>query len=213
MRTQQSSVNSELNEIATSRNLNNAADIVQCIKEGNSEAESELIRKYQRGLRFMIRNHTNDDELAKDLVQETFIVVIQRLRSKSIFEPAKLSSFLHRTARNIMIGHIRKTSRRRTDANSEVIDRTEGTLESPDTAAIRDQEAVIVRQLLKEMRCERDRQILLRFYLLEQEKLRICEDLELSEVHFNRVLYRARQRFGVIAKEYDRVARSRLLKK
>ncbi len=42
---------------------------------------------------------------------------------------------------------------------------------------------------------DRDRQILYRFYIAEEDKERICADLDLSSLHFNRVLFRARQRF------------------
>ena len=112
-----------------------------------------------------------------------------------------------------MIGYLRKTARRRTDANTTQIERTAGNLEDQGLSSIRDQEASIVREILNELKCERDRQILHRFYLLEEDKVDICQDLELSDVHFNRVLYRARQRFGVLVKEYERREQSCLLEK
>jgi RNA polymerase sigma-70 factor, ECF subfamily len=52
----------------------------------------------------------------------------------------------------------------------------------------------MVRRLLQEM-SERDRQILYRFYIAEEDKDRICADLQLSSLHFNRVLHRARERY------------------
>jgi RNA polymerase sigma-70 factor (ECF subfamily) len=52
----------------------------------------------------------------------------------------------------------------------------------------------MIRKLLQEM-SERDRQILYRFYIAEEDKDRICADLPLSSLHFNRVLHRARERY------------------
>ncbi len=37
--------------------------------------------------------------------------------------------------------------------------------------------------------------MLYRYYLAEEDKAAICADLGLSSLHFNRVLWRARQRF------------------
>jgi len=52
----------------------------------------------------------------------------------------------------------------------------------------------IIEQLVQ----PRDREILHRFYLLDQDKSRVCSALELSSVHFDRVLYRARKRIREI---------------
>jgi hypothetical protein len=41
----------------------------------------------------------------------------------------------------------------------------------------------------------RDREILIRFYLDEEDKDSICSSLRLSEAHFTRVIFRARNRF------------------
>lgn len=188
---------------AATRDLSGPADFCRSIRNGSLHAETALVRKYERGLRYLVRHHTNDDEFAKEVVQETFIVVIQRLRTTGIDEPAKLSPFLHKTARNIMIGQLRKVARRRTDANSPRIEQTAGNLEDQHQSLIREQDALVIRQLLAELKCDRDRQILQRFYLLEEDKADICADLDLSYTHFNRVLYRARQRFGVLVAEYE----------
>ena len=63
------------NSAASSTNFSNAVNIVRLIKQGKTDAETELIRKYQRGLRFLVRNCTDDDELAKEIVQDTFLAV------------------------------------------------------------------------------------------------------------------------------------------
>src|SRR6266542_2351992 len=50
-------------------------------------------------------------------------------------------------------------------------------------------------QLISEMRSDRDRQILHRFFITEEDKGKICADLGLTSLHFNRVLSRALKRF------------------
>ena len=62
-------------------------------------------------------------------------------------------------------------------------------------AVLLEEEAAIVRRLIAEMPTDRDRQLLLRFYVAEEEKDSICGELGLDSLHFNRVLFRARHRF------------------
>ena len=51
------------------------------IREGDVSAESELIRQFEPGLRVLLRRRTGGDHgLLQDLVQDTLLVVIQRLR-------------------------------------------------------------------------------------------------------------------------------------
>jgi RNA polymerase sigma-70 factor (ECF subfamily) len=61
-----------------------------------------------------------------------------------------------------------------------------------------------VRRLIGELDTDRDRQILYRFYIAEEDKERICADLELSSLHFNRVLFRARQRFKELLEGFEK---------
>jgi RNA polymerase sigma-70 factor (ECF subfamily) len=49
--------------------------------------------------------------------------------------------------------------------------------------------------VIDELPTDRDRQLLFRFYIAEDDKERICADLGLTSLHFNRVLHRARERY------------------
>jgi RNA polymerase sigma-70 factor (ECF subfamily) len=66
------------------------------------------------------------------------------------------------------------------------------------SAVLLDEEAETVRRLIRELPTDRDRQLLLRYYVSEEEKESLCADLGLDSLHFNRVLFRARQRFKEI---------------
>src|SRR5207253_245294 len=59
----------------------------------------------------------------------------------------------------------------------------------------RPQWAAAARRMLGEMPGERDRDLLVRFYLNDEAKEQICQELKLSQEHFNRVIFRARNRF------------------
>ena len=49
-------------------------------------------------------------------------------------------------------------------------------------------------KVLNQLSVARDREILRRFYLKDEDKAEICIDLQLSAAHFDRVLYRAKKR-------------------
>ena len=48
------------------------------------------------------------------------------------------------------------------------------------------------------MPVERDRDLLIRLYVYDQDKEEICRELGLDSLHFNRVLFRAKGRFKKI---------------
>ncbi len=59
-----------------------AASLVTRIAQGEKQAEEQLVARYSRGLLSFLRRKTNADDLADDLHQDTFRIVLERLRSK-----------------------------------------------------------------------------------------------------------------------------------
>ena len=182
-----------------------AAETVRRIQTGDRAAEAALVERHQRGVLYLLRHRTGDPDLAEDLLQDTFRVVLERLRGKGLAEPHKLAGFLRATAQNLWLNEYRKRARRKTDEDSEVVERTVEAARGQLDETIRGRQALAIRQLLGELKTERDRQILMRFYLAEEDKAEICADLELSSLHFNRVLHRAKLRFKeILERERER---------
>ncbi len=180
-----------------------AIDLSQRIASGDRSAESELVSQYGGGLMIMLRQRTGDHQLASDLYQEAFIIVIRRLRRANLDEPEKLAAFLHATAKNVLIGDARKDARRKTFADSDIVAAAPDGRPGPSDQVNQSEEAEIVRELIDEMRSERDKALLLRFYLDEEDKSDICAALSLSSIHFDRVLFRARRRFKDLLTRYE----------
>lgn len=162
---------------------------------GALPSEHALIDRYRRGVLFMLLRQTGDSALAEDLCQETFRIVIERLRTKGLEQPELLNAFIRSTARNVAIGEYRKHTRRKTEADTDAVERAGGPEEDPERIVDRAEHGELVHQVLDELNTDRDRDILYRFYIAEEDKDAICADLGLSTLHFNRVLFRARQRF------------------
>ncbi|MFL6201457.1 MAG: RNA polymerase sigma factor [Thermoanaerobaculia bacterium] len=170
-----------------------ATGLVRRIASGDAAAEGEFFARYSRGLLYLLRRLA--PEMAEDLHQETFRIVLERLRRRELDEPEGLAGFLRGTARNLVIAERRKAARRRTEADDEELAQAVHPAPGQLSAVLLDEEAETVRQLIRELPTERDRQLLLRFYVTEEDKESLCADLGLDSLHFNRVLFRARQRF------------------
>ena len=170
-------------------------DIASKIVAGDDDAEAQFVQRYSRWLRLILFKRIKDAELALDLTQQALLTVLIRLRKRPLDEPAKLDNFVYRTAINLFINDARQKSRRRTFADSERIENIPAPDPSPFDALVREQMSAAIIELMKKLPTDRDREILYRFYILGDEKALVCQDLNISLLHFNRVLYRARQRF------------------
>ena len=181
-----------------------AADLVRRIMAGEADAEGDLVARYRRGLLYLLSRLGALQDVADDLAQETFRIVIERLRHSGLADPAGLAPFLRGTARNLLIAERRKAARRRTWGDSGELARAVAPAPSALQALLADEEAQMVRRLIGELPTDRDRELLMRFYVGEEDKDAICADLGLESMHFNRVLFRARQRFKELLERFQR---------
>ncbi len=174
------------------------ARLVERIRSGDRRAEEDLVERFSHGLSLMLRRLARDPSLAEDVHQETFRVVLKKARAGEIREGEKLAGFLRGTARNLLLAEWRKGARLERDGDAEALGEA-GRDPAADVApqlrqVLRHEEASLVRKLLGELRFERDRQILVRFYLSEDTKHEICADLGVEVARFKGVLHRARER-------------------
>jgi RNA polymerase sigma-70 factor, ECF subfamily len=165
------------------------------IRAGDTDAEAILITRLQSGLRLVANRAAGGDfELSRDVCQDTLVILIRRLRTTGLDDPSNLEAFAAQTARNLVIAARRKSLRQRTATDLEAL------ASVPDPRRMAPEEeasgrlGVLVRRLLAELPVDRDRAILTRFYLKDQDKSEICRDLNLSDLGFNQVIFRARNR-------------------
>ena len=143
----------------------------------------------------MLEHRTGDIQRAEDIHQDTFCIVLERLRTSSISDPARISAFIHRTAINVLIGEYRKESRRQTYPDTDLIQRQKDNSSDQLRQLIRSESGNAIRETILALSNARDRELLYRFYILQEEKPTICKVLTLTSEHFDRVISRARKRF------------------
>lgn len=189
-----------------------ANGLVERIVNGDRRAEAEMVERYNRGLRFLLRRKARDTQLAEDLLQETWAVALQKIRAGGVSNPGRLAGYLCGIAKNLAIGEYRRKSRQRTSANSEIVDLVADESPSPFQRVSRAQVCGHVRDYLNDLKRDRDREILNRFYVKDEDKKTICNDMALDSAHFNRVLFRARQRLKEVVLRADMRSRLQVVK-
>jgi RNA polymerase sigma-70 factor (ECF subfamily) len=162
---------------------------------GDADAETELVRRYKEGVSIIIGQIVHNSSITEDLCQETFKITLHKIRAGHVREPERLSGFIRGVARNVAIDYVRKM---RQLTNQEEIGKAEQIPDpQPDQFENlwRKEKADIVRRTISELKVERDRQVLSRYFLAEEDKSQICADLGLTSKQFNSILSRALKRY------------------
>lgn len=160
------------------------------------------LQNLRAGVLSLLRKELRDFALADDLCNETFLIVLERLRQRPLDDPAGLSSFLAQTARNLVIANRRKAMRQRTATGLQAaLENQPATELDPAVLLQLELRATAVRKLLQEIPQRRDREILVRVYLYDQHPDQVCRELAIDASHYKRVIYRARTRFRTLIEE------------
>jgi RNA polymerase sigma-70 factor (ECF subfamily) len=146
------------------------------------------------GIKALLERRCGNAAIAEDLLSQAVETSLRKLQAGEIARPELLVGYVYRVALN----HLRNFSRTNKAPRSTV----EGLEEipdskQPDAAVPLDQArwAKLMREVLEELPAARDRQAIVGFYLEEADKESLCRQLGLTELHFNRVIHRARERF------------------
>src|SRR5262249_22114694 len=147
-------------------------------------------------------------DVAEELCQETFRITFQKILRGELREPEKLPGFMWSVAQKLAIEHFRKLPPL-PPADLDSITSLSDPAPDPLTQLLDKEAEALVRRLLNDLRFERDREVLYRFYIAEEDKRQICDDLHLTPHQFNLVLFRARERYRLLYEEMKGKVKSR----
>ena len=92
------------------------------IREGDRDAESEFVVRFQRRIRVFLAGRTRDRQLAEEVNQDVMMALLCALRDGRVREPEMLSSFVYGVARNHLNDHLRKRAREKVGSLPEGLD-------------------------------------------------------------------------------------------
>jgi RNA polymerase sigma-70 factor, ECF subfamily len=162
--------------------------------EVNKSTIESLIQQNYAGLRLLLRRRTGDPEVAADLLNEAVCITWEKWQESKIERPEEIAGYIFQVALNLLRNRRRAMGERAgARADNSRLDALADDSETRDSWAER-QIAARVKRVIASMSTPRDRLILTRFYLEEQDKETICRDLNLDALQFDKVLHRARGR-------------------
>ena len=162
----------------------------------DQESIAALIERQYAGLLTLLRRKLRDDHLAQDALNQALVTSLEHAKAGRIADTSLIAGYVFQVAMNQVRNHRRKmderTERRADAATFDNLADPNGS-QPPESAL-----AASVRSLIESLPTARDREIVKRFYLDEDEKDVICRDLGLSALHFDKVIFRARQRMKAL---------------
>lgn len=176
------------------KTITNATDqqLVELFGSGNMAALEILINRHRKKVFSYILMQVRNQALAEDLFQETFIKVINSIKTERYQDHGKFLSWVIRIAHNLIIDHYRKSKQLNTISNDDFEGQLFNSRKFSDGTAeeilIRDQIHNDVRSLIDYLPEDQKQVVLLRHYAGMSFK----EIAELTNVSINTALGRMR---------------------
>jgi RNA polymerase sigma-70 factor, ECF subfamily len=177
----------------------NWQELVERIRRGDAGGMEELYARFSGGIRFYLCRQLGAQEL-EDKIHDTFVIVVQAIRRGELREPDRLMGFVRTIVRRQVAAFIEsavQARRDRADLDSSLC--VYDGRKNPEEDAIARQHVEIMMSVLRSV-SERDREILTRFYLLNQTQQQICSEMGLNDTQFRLLKSRAKARFGELGR-------------
>jgi RNA polymerase sigma-70 factor, ECF subfamily len=174
--------------------------LVSQIKAGEKTGMEQLYKIFSRGIRYYLCRRLGPQDL-DDRMHDTFLIVVKAIRRGDLREPERLMGVVRTVVHRQVCAYIEQAVHERRDQTD--IDTSFGVADrkrNPEQDAMVRQRADLMKNALAAL-TEKDREILVRFYLKEQTQEQICREMELTETQFRLLKSRAKAKFGEIGKK------------
>jgi len=165
--------------------------LVSLYIKGNEEAFAMLLKKHKSKVYTTIYLIVRDQYIAEDLLQETFIKAIKKLKSGEYNEEGKFLPWITRIAHNLAIDYFRREKRYPTvvmEDGSSVFNSLSFSEESLESIKIKDETHTLLRELIQTLPEAQKEVLLMRHY----SDMSFQEIAEATGVSINTALGRMR---------------------
>ncbi len=94
-------------------------ELIQRFIKGEQSCFEEIIHRHKNKVFAYISLYIRDQALAEDIFQDTFLKVIQSVKSGKYYDNGKFLSWVMRIAHNLIIDHFRRTKQMNTTSNDD----------------------------------------------------------------------------------------------
>ena len=176
------------------------ATLVAQIKAGDEIGMEQLEKVFRVGVRYYLCRQLGPQDL-EDRVSDTFLTIANAIKRGNIGESYLLRGFVRKVVREQVATHIDKA----VDSRCDEIDPEGGVAaaaraQSPEHQAIIRQKADLIQRSLSVL-SEKDREVLVRFYLHEQTQAQICREMDLTETQFKLTKSTFNAKFGDVGRK------------
>lgn len=173
--------------------------LVAQVQAGDQAGMEALYGIFSRGVRFQLCRQLGVQDL-DDRVHDVFLVIVDAIQAGELRDPERLLGFIRTVVRRFVASHIDyRISRRKDQVDIECGVAVPDSNPTPEERAISGEKALLMRTVLEDL-SQRDREVLVRFYLREQTQEQICAAMDLTDTQFRLLKSRAKQRFSDIGK-------------
>ncbi len=158
------------------------SQLLALYKNGNEDAFAQLVERHKNRIFTTIYLIVKDQYIAEDLFQDTFIKVINTIKSGRYNEEGKFLPWVQRIAHNLAIDHFRKAKRYPTiimEDGSSVFNSLEFTEESWENVQIRNDTNAMLKRFIKELP-DTQREVLIMRHYMEMSFHEIAESTGVS---------------------------------
>ena len=174
-------------------------DLVRRVRAGDSCAMEELYHLFSTGIRFYLCRQLGPQDL-DDKVHDIFLIITQSIQRGDLREPERLMGYVRTIVRRQVAAYIEiAVNARRNHSDADFSLTLSDQHPNPERRLIAAEATAVALSLLKSLH-KRDREVLIRFYLKEQNPEQICHEMKLSETQFRLIKSRAKARFGELGK-------------
>jgi RNA polymerase sigma-70 factor, ECF subfamily len=174
-------------------------DLVRGVQAGDQARIQELYELFSKGVRFQLYRQLGPQDL-DDRVHDVFLIIMQSIQRGDLREPERLMGYVRTVVRRQVAAHIDLTVQaRRNQTELEYGMVLSDRRPSAEHRLIDQQHHELALRVLNSLH-QREREVLVRFYLKEQKAEQICREMGLTETQFRLTKSRAKARFSELAK-------------
>ncbi len=166
------------------------AELLRRYRAGEEQVLTVLIERYRHKLYGYIFSKVRNKELTEDIFQDTFIKVIDTVKSGRYNEEGKFGSWLMRIAHNLIIDHFRRKKRQQWTYDTEDFSMFDILPDNEDAEfhIIRDQTKEKLEGLIEMLPAEQKRVLKMRIY----DRIPFKDIAEMLDISINTALGRMR---------------------